>query len=89
MKGRDNGIYREIIRLLDDIEINPDRGYALRGEWDGCRATHAGRDRYRVIWEELSPEVDYTGVADEVVPVVVLRVGPKTASDGRAIYDSR
>jgi hypothetical protein len=50
-------------------------------------AVHCGQDRYRVIWEVLDPEEDYTGIADEVVPIVILRVGPKTDSKGVSVYN--
>jgi hypothetical protein len=46
------------------------------------------RDRCRVIWEIFDPEEDYEGLADEVVLVVILRVGPKTDSRGRTIYEA-
>jgi hypothetical protein len=69
------------------IEQTPDLGYPLRDNWDGCMAVHCGRDRYRIIWEVLEPEDDYSGEADEVTPVVVLRIGPKTDSRGRSVYD--
>ena len=75
--------------MFDQLEKTPDLGYPLRDEWEGCYAVHAGQDRYRVIWELLPPEEDYEGdPGDQVVPVVVLRVGPKMASDGRTIYES-
>jgi hypothetical protein len=62
-------------------------GYPLEGEWEGCYAVHTGRDRYRVIWEILPAIEDYTGEpGDEVVPIVILRVGPKTDTQGRTIY---
>jgi len=50
-------------------------------------AVHVGSDRYRVIWEMLDPTDDYTGAADEVIPVVILRIGPKTDAQGRTIYE--
>jgi hypothetical protein len=86
LKSRDPKTHREVEQLLDVIERTPDFGYELRDEWDGCWAVHCGRDRYRVIWEHLEPMEDYDGIADQVVPVVVLRVGPKAAR-GRTIYD--
>ena len=45
-------------------------------------------DRYRVIWEIADPNEDYENLADQVVPVVILRVGPKTDSQGHTIYVS-
>jgi hypothetical protein len=43
--------------------------------------------RYRVIWEILPPIEDYEDVTDEVIPVVILRVGPKTDVHGHTIYE--
>jgi hypothetical protein len=87
LKRRDPKTHREIERLFDVIETTPDMGYELRDEWEGCMAVHCGRDRYRVIWEPLPPEEDYDGITDEIIPVVILRVGPKTDSAGRTIYE--
>jgi len=87
LKRRDPQTYREIDALFERIEQTPDLGYELHGEWGGCMAVHCGRDRYRVIWKVLDPEEDYTRVADLVVPVVVIAVGPKTDSRGRTIYE--
>lgn len=90
LKRQDPKTWHEINdRLFPQIELTPDLGYELRGEWEGCQAVHCGRDRYRVIWEVLEPEEDYTGMADMVVPVAVIRVGPKTDSRGRTIYEDR
>lgn len=88
LRRRDRKAWQEIERLLDVIERTPDLGYELRDEWEGCMAVHAARDRYRVIWEVLDPEEDYEGTTDEVVPIVVLRVGPKTDATGRTIYET-
>lgn len=87
IKRRDPKAYKAIDELFDQIELTPDLGYELRGEWEGCYAVHCARDRYRVIWEILEPVVDYSGETDFVVPVAILRVGPKTDSRGRTIYD--
>lgn len=87
LERRDKSAHQEIERLFDVIERTPDFGYELRDQWEGCIAVHAGRDRYRIIWELLDPERDYTGVAAEVIPVVILSVGPKTDASGRSIYD--
>lgn len=73
--------------LFDQLEKSPDLGYALDGEWEGCYAVHIGRDRFRVIWELMPPIEDYDS-GDELIPVVILRVGPKTDPWGRAIYDA-
>jgi hypothetical protein len=74
--------------LFDNLERTPDLGYPLEEEWEGCFAVHVGRDRYRVIWEIMPPVEDYENLADEVVPIVILRVGPKTDEHGHTIYDS-
>jgi hypothetical protein len=42
-----------------------------------------------VIWEILPAIEDYEGdPGDEVVPVAILRVGPKTDERGHTIYES-
>jgi hypothetical protein len=76
--------------LFDQLEKSPDLGYPLSGEWQGCYAVNIGQDRYRVIWEVMEPMEDYeSDPGDEVIPVVILRVGPKTdARTGRTIYES-
>ncbi len=75
--------------LFDALEQTPDLGYPLQGEWEGCFAVHVGNDRYRVIWELLPATEDYKGgPGDEVVPVAILRVGPKTDGTGRTIYNA-
>lgn len=89
LKRRDPQTWHEIGKLLDQIELSPDIGYELRGEWAGCLAAHCGRDKYRVIWEVLDSEDDYTDLADMVTPISVLKVGPKTDSRGRTIYEQR
>lgn len=92
LRRQDPKTHREIQGpggLFDNLESTPDLGYALEGEWEGCYAVHIGRDRYRVIWELLPPVEDYEGdPGDEVVPVVILRVGPKTDEQGHTIYES-
>lgn len=48
---------------------------------------HFGNDRYRLIWEILPAEEDYAGKSDDrIIPVVVLRVGPKKDARERTIY---
>lgn len=71
------------------METSPEIGKELRDEWEGCFAVHIAKDRYRVIWELLPPEPDDYGPVNEVVPVYVLAVGPKTDSRGRTIYETR
>jgi mRNA-degrading endonuclease RelE of RelBE toxin-antitoxin system len=87
LKKWDIKAWREIQKLFDTLETTPDLGYELGGAWAGCMAVHVGKDRYRVIWELFPPEDDYSGLADQVVPVVILRVGPKTDRRGRTIYE--
>lgn len=87
LKSRDPKAYREVELLLTNIEKTPDLGYPLLDEWEGCRAVHCGRDRYRIIWEILSPVEDYDKAGGEVVPIAIFRVGPKTDARGHAIYD--
>jgi hypothetical protein len=49
---------------------------------------HAGADKYRVIWEIMPPIEDYERApGDQVVPIAILRVGPKTDAQGRTIYE--
>ena len=88
----DRKTYRQIQGpggLFDTLEKTPDLGYPLEGEWEGCFAVHCGRDRYRVIWELLPAEEDYEGdPGDELIQVVILRVGPKTDAQGHTIYES-
>lgn len=88
LKRRDPTTHKEVNGLFDVIERTPDFGYELRDEWAGCMAVHCGRDRYRVIWEQLEPVEDLEGIADEVIPVVILTVGPKTNTAGRTIYET-
>jgi hypothetical protein len=87
LQRRDRKAHREVEQLFDVLERAPDCGYELRPPWDGCLAAHVGRDRYRVIWELLDPQIDYAGATDEVVVVAILRVGPKTDASGRTIYE--
>jgi hypothetical protein len=53
-----------------------DEGYALKREWQGCRAKHFGRDQYRFVWEPI----------DKARCVAVLRVGRRGAQ-ATSIYD--
>lgn len=85
---RERKAWQEINAFLDKLEGMPEVGYELTGEWEGCFAVHIARDRYRIIWELLPPEEDYSGEADEVIPIVILTVGPKTDSSGRTIYET-
>lgn len=65
--------------------------HELRDEWEGCWTTHVARDRYRVIWIELEPEAGYDddGTETEDIPIVILRVGPKTDARGQTIYETK
>ena len=88
VKARDRIAHRKIEELFRVLERSADFGYPLRDPWTGYQAVHVAQDRYRVIWREFPPESDYTGGdGDEVVPVVVVRVGPKTDAQHRSIYD--
>jgi mRNA-degrading endonuclease RelE of RelBE toxin-antitoxin system len=90
IKRSNIGAYRAIdTYIYEVVEKRPlAAGTPLRDEWTGCRSGHAGRDRYRVIWEVLDPEDDYEGQeGDQVVPVVILRVGPKIDALGHSIYE--
>ena len=74
--------------MTDVLRDNPSIGYELADEWAGYRAVHIGNDRYRVIWRIDPPEEDYTRAEGcQVVPVVVVRIGPKTNMMGKSIYD--
>jgi hypothetical protein len=72
-----------------ETSTSPDFGHALRAgtEWEGCYAAHVGRDRYRVIWELLDPEPDPDQIAEQLISVLIIRVGPKTDSSGHTIYE--
>jgi len=88
LKRRAPKLHKQVEHLFRALEKTPDLGYPLEGEWEGCFAVHVGDDRYRVIWEIQPPIDDYTGRAgDQVTPVVVLRVGPKTDGQHRTIYE--
>lgn len=89
IKRRDRRAYGEIQKFFrDDLASRTDLGYPLRGELAGHRAVHVCNDRYRIIWRELPEIEDYTGAEDDrVVPVEVVRVGPKTPIGGGTIYE--
>jgi len=87
IKSRDRKRYGEIQRFLRELEGHADLGIPLRGEWEGCRRAHVCDDRYRVIWRELPEVEDYEGASgDTVIPVQVLRIGPKVMLAG-TIYE--
>ena len=68
------------------LERLPELGYPLRGEWAGAvRCTAAMIDT--ASWRILEPIEDYEGQTDLVVPVAILRIGPKTDRRGRTIYE--
>jgi hypothetical protein len=78
IKSQDRKIYGEIQNFLRELEKRADLGVSLHGDWEGCRRAHVCDDRYRVIWRDLPEIEDYEGAAgDMVIPVQVLRVGPK------------
>ena len=88
IRRRDRKAHGEIQKFFRELEKSEALGYPLHGEWEGCRAAHVVDDRYRVIWRE-GPEIeDYSGAEDDtVVPVQVLRVGPKAPTRGTTIYE--
>jgi len=74
---RERQVYQEAIDVLADVCAAPNEaGYPLKREWEGCRALHFGRDRYRFVWE---PD-------DEAKCLAVLRVG-KRGAQAVSIYD--
>lgn len=78
IKSQNRKIYGQIQNFLRELENRSDLGVPLHGEWEGCRRAHICDDRYRVIWRDLPEIEDYEGAkGDVVVPVQVLRVGPK------------
>jgi hypothetical protein len=88
LKARDRKLFGEIQKFFELLENRADLGVPMHGEWEGCRRAHACDDKYRVIWRDLPEIADYSGEADEtVVPVEVLRVGPKVALSGGTIYE--
>jgi hypothetical protein len=87
IKRQDRKAHGEIQKFFRELEKTSGLGIEMRGEWRGCRRAHVCDDRYRVIWQDLPETKDYAGSADDtVVPVVVLRVGPKALPSGKTIY---
>jgi hypothetical protein len=88
IQRRDRKAYGEIQKFFrDQLERTGDLGVEMRGEWQGCRRAHVCGDRYRVIWRELPEIDDYAGDPDDkIIPVQVLRAGPKTLPSGETIY---
>lgn len=87
IKSRDRKRYGEVQRFLRQLADHTDLGVPLHGEWEGCRRAHVCDDQYRVIWRDLAEVEDYAGKdGDTVVPVQVLRVGPKVMLSG-TIYE--
>jgi hypothetical protein len=87
IKRQDRKAHREIQKFFRELEKPSGVGIEMRGEWEGCRRAHVCEDRYRVIWRDLPETEDYAGDADDtVVPVIVLRVGPKLLPSGETIY---
>ena len=84
IKRQDRKAHREIQKFFRELEKASGLGIEMRGEWEGCRRAHVCEDRYRVIWRDL-PETA-GDAADTVVPVIVLRVGPKLLPSGETIY---
>jgi hypothetical protein len=88
IQRRDRKAYGEIQKFFrDQLERTGDLGVKMRGEWEGCRRAHVYGDRYRIIWRELPETEDYAGGPDDkIIPVQVLRAGPKTLPSGETIY---
>lgn len=87
IKSRDRKRYGEIQKFLKELERSANLGVPIHGEWEGCRRAHVCDDNYRVIWRELPEIEDFEGTDDDVVvPVQVLRVGPKMMLAG-TIYE--
>jgi hypothetical protein len=87
IRRQDRKAHGEIQKFFRELEKTRDLGIEMHGEWEGCRRAHVCDDRYRVIWRDLPETEDYAGDADDtVVPVVVLRVGPKVLPSGETIY---
>jgi hypothetical protein len=88
IKSQNRKIYGQIQNFLRELQNRSDLGVPLRGEWEGCRRAHVCDDRYRVIWRDLPEIDDYEGAeGDVVIPVQVLRVGPKVQLSGDTIYE--
>jgi hypothetical protein len=87
VKRVDRKAYGEIQKFFRDLEKTGDLGTRMHAEWEGCSRAHVCNDLYRVIWQDLPEVEDYAGAAgDTVVPVVILRVGPKMLPTGETIY---
>lgn len=87
IKSRDRKLHGEIEKFLKELEKSAHLGVPLHGEWDGYRRAHVCNDRYRVIWRDLPEIENYAGAeGDTVIPVQVLRVGPKVMLAG-TIYE--
>ena len=89
IKSQNRRIYGQIQDFLrDELAKRSDLGVPMRGQWEGCRRAHVCDDRYRVIWRDLPEIEDYEGTeGDLVVPVQILRVGPKAQLTGGTIYE--
>jgi mRNA-degrading endonuclease RelE of RelBE toxin-antitoxin system len=70
LKHKDPPLHRETLAAIAEAQAEPhDAGYALKREWDGCRAKHFGSDKRRLIW---APD-------DRTECVGVLMVGERRA----------
>jgi hypothetical protein len=88
LRRRDRSAWQKYDELSDLLRVDPEIGYELEDEWTGYRAIHIGNDRYRVIWRIDPPEEDYERPeGSQVIPVIVVRIGPKTSAVGVTIYD--
>jgi hypothetical protein len=88
IKRKDRKAYGEIQKFfMEQLVKTGDLGIEMRGEWQGCRRAHICADRYRIVWRDLPEIEDYEGGPDDkIVPVEVLRVGPKVLPSGETIY---
>lgn len=77
LRNRARTVYNKAESMLDLICEHADEiGYALTGEWEGCRAVHFADDKYRIVWE----------VDDDRGLVIALRVAQRFPR-GRSLYD--
>jgi hypothetical protein len=89
LQAQNRPMRREAEDLIRGLIAKPRQGKPLRDEWIGCRGLHFGSDKYRLIWEILPAIDDYEGQQDDkVIPIIILRVGPKIDAQGNTIYES-
>jgi mRNA-degrading endonuclease RelE of RelBE toxin-antitoxin system len=64
-----------MVGLISEYPI--ETGVELDRQWKGARRVHCANDAYRIIWE----------IDDAREAVIILRIGKKSQSGGRTIYD--